>query len=183
MSYTELTVWTRGIIMDKEGRDIVNSVSASAPHRGQICPGDGELRRQSRSNQLPDPQVLPRERYHPRKRTHLRKRTSQHRRAGGRDDGKGMGLHARHASRRNAGDQHALHARLHDSFRSRSRSGLRNWFAWMPQRSPTTNGFTTGLVNSALTVCQPKAPPSETKRLHPTLPLRSLRQWSRPRAS
>jgi len=24
MSYTELTVWTRGIIMDKEGRDIVN---------------------------------------------------------------------------------------------------------------------------------------------------------------
>ena len=30
MGYTELTVWTRGIIMDKEGRDIVNSVSASA---------------------------------------------------------------------------------------------------------------------------------------------------------
>jgi len=30
MSYTELTVWTRGIIMDKEGRDIVNSVAASA---------------------------------------------------------------------------------------------------------------------------------------------------------
>src|ERR1039457_6842551 len=30
MSYTELTVWTRGIIMDKEGRDIVNSISASA---------------------------------------------------------------------------------------------------------------------------------------------------------
>ena len=29
MSYTELTVWTRGIIMDKEGRDIVNSVAAS----------------------------------------------------------------------------------------------------------------------------------------------------------
>ena len=29
MSYTELTVWTRGIIMDKEGRDIVNSVAAA----------------------------------------------------------------------------------------------------------------------------------------------------------
>ena len=29
MAYTELTVWTRGIIMDKEGRDIVNSISAS----------------------------------------------------------------------------------------------------------------------------------------------------------
>jgi hypothetical protein len=35
MSYTELTVWTRGIIMDKEGRDIVNSVSASARNEGK----------------------------------------------------------------------------------------------------------------------------------------------------
>jgi hypothetical protein len=35
MSYTELTVWTRGIIMDKEGRDIVNSVSASARKEGK----------------------------------------------------------------------------------------------------------------------------------------------------
>ncbi len=36
MSYTELTVWTRGIIMDKEGRDIVNSVSASARLEGKF---------------------------------------------------------------------------------------------------------------------------------------------------
>ncbi len=35
MSYTELTVWTRGIIMDKEGRDIVNSVSAAARQEGK----------------------------------------------------------------------------------------------------------------------------------------------------
>src|SRR5246127_2923320 len=35
MSYTELTVWTRGIIMDKEGRDIVNSISASARLEGK----------------------------------------------------------------------------------------------------------------------------------------------------
>ncbi len=35
MSYTELTVWTRGIIMDKEGRDIVNSISASARKEGK----------------------------------------------------------------------------------------------------------------------------------------------------
>ncbi|MGB7436109.1 MAG: 2-oxoacid:acceptor oxidoreductase family protein [Candidatus Acidiferrum sp.] len=35
MSYTELTVWTRGIIMDKEGRDIVNSISASARIEGK----------------------------------------------------------------------------------------------------------------------------------------------------
>ena len=34
--YTELTVWTRGIIMDKEGRDIVNSVSASARLEGKF---------------------------------------------------------------------------------------------------------------------------------------------------
>src|SRR5580693_1812066 len=33
--YTELTVWTRGIIMDKEGRDIVNSISASARIEGK----------------------------------------------------------------------------------------------------------------------------------------------------
>jgi hypothetical protein len=37
MSYTELTVWTRGIIMDKEGRDIVNSVSASARIEGKFA--------------------------------------------------------------------------------------------------------------------------------------------------
>src|SRR6266542_3312419 len=35
MAYTELTVWTRGIIMDKEGRDIVNSISASARLEGK----------------------------------------------------------------------------------------------------------------------------------------------------
>src|SRR5438876_821936 len=37
MSYTELTVWTRGIIMDKEGRDIVNSISASARSEGKFA--------------------------------------------------------------------------------------------------------------------------------------------------
>ena len=37
MSYTELTVWTRGIIMDKEGRDIVNSVAASARLEGKFA--------------------------------------------------------------------------------------------------------------------------------------------------
>ena len=36
MSYTELTVWTRGIIMDKEGRDIVNSIGASARTEGKF---------------------------------------------------------------------------------------------------------------------------------------------------
>src|SRR5271155_2123069 len=35
--YTELTVWTRGIIMDKEGRDIVNSISASARIEGKYA--------------------------------------------------------------------------------------------------------------------------------------------------
>src|SRR5246127_2895984 len=37
MSYTELTVCTRGIIMDKEGRDIVNSVAASARNEGKFA--------------------------------------------------------------------------------------------------------------------------------------------------
>src|SRR5580658_10083190 len=37
MAYTELTVWTRGIIMDKEGRDIVNSISASARLEGKYA--------------------------------------------------------------------------------------------------------------------------------------------------
>ena len=37
MSYSELTVWTRGIIMDKEGRDIVNSISASARIEGKYA--------------------------------------------------------------------------------------------------------------------------------------------------
>jgi hypothetical protein len=36
MSYTELTVWTRGIIMDKEGRDIVNSISAAGGLEGKF---------------------------------------------------------------------------------------------------------------------------------------------------
>src|SRR4249920_1545875 len=37
MPYTELTVWTRGIIMDKEGRDIINSVAASARLEGKFA--------------------------------------------------------------------------------------------------------------------------------------------------
>ncbi len=37
MSYTELTVWTRGIIMDKEGRDIVNSVAAAGRLEGRFA--------------------------------------------------------------------------------------------------------------------------------------------------
>src|SRR5260370_42614433 len=37
MSYTELNVWTRGIIMDKEGRDIVNSIAASARLEGKYA--------------------------------------------------------------------------------------------------------------------------------------------------
>lgn len=36
MGYTELTVWTRGIIMDKEGRDIVNSVAAAGRLEGKV---------------------------------------------------------------------------------------------------------------------------------------------------
>src|SRR3954468_7849672 len=39
MAYTELTVWTRGIIIDKEGRDIVNSVAAPARPRGKVAQG------------------------------------------------------------------------------------------------------------------------------------------------
>lgn len=35
MAYVELTVWTRGIVMDKEGRDIVNSVAASGRKEGK----------------------------------------------------------------------------------------------------------------------------------------------------
>src|ERR1700746_1887199 len=37
MAYTELSVWTRGIIMDKEGRDIVNSIAASARLEGKFA--------------------------------------------------------------------------------------------------------------------------------------------------
>jgi hypothetical protein len=37
MAYTELTVWTRGIIMDKEGRDIVNSVAAAGRLEGRFA--------------------------------------------------------------------------------------------------------------------------------------------------
>jgi Pyruvate/2-oxoacid:ferredoxin oxidoreductase gamma subunit len=35
MAYTELTVWTRGIVMDKEGRDIVNSIAAAGRIEGK----------------------------------------------------------------------------------------------------------------------------------------------------
>ena len=60
--YTELTVWTRGIIMDKEGRDIVSSVVRVCAAGGQVRAGDGELRRQPRSNERADAQVLPHQR-------------------------------------------------------------------------------------------------------------------------
>ena len=36
MGYTELTVWTRGIIMDKEGRDVVSSVAAAGRLEGKV---------------------------------------------------------------------------------------------------------------------------------------------------
>jgi hypothetical protein len=36
MGYTELTVWTRGIIMDKEGRDVVSSVAAAGRLEGKF---------------------------------------------------------------------------------------------------------------------------------------------------
>jgi hypothetical protein len=36
MAYTELTVWTRGIIMDKEGRDIVGSIGSAARMEGKF---------------------------------------------------------------------------------------------------------------------------------------------------
>ena len=36
MAYTELTVWTRGIIMDKEGRDIVGAIGAAARMEGKF---------------------------------------------------------------------------------------------------------------------------------------------------
>src|SRR5260370_35658159 len=37
MRYTALTVWTRAIIMVKEGRDIVNSIAASARLEGKYA--------------------------------------------------------------------------------------------------------------------------------------------------
>src|ERR1700688_4102032 len=57
MSYTELTVWTRGIIMDKEGRDIVNSVAASARNEGKFS--------QAMENYVdnPDPTTAPTPKY------------------------------------------------------------------------------------------------------------------------
>ena len=73
MSYTELTVWTRGIIMDKEGRDIVNSISASARIEGKYAQAmENYVDNPDRTN-CPNAQVLPRERQHSRERTHLRK--------------------------------------------------------------------------------------------------------------
>ena len=118
MSYTELTVWTRGIIMDKEGRDIVNSVAASARLEGKFA--------QAMENYVdnPDRTNAPTRKYcrvsdeRDRERAHLRERAAQHRRAGRGDDGQGVGLHARHAAGRHAGDQHALHAGLHDPLRA-----------------------------------------------------------------
>jgi Pyruvate ferredoxin/flavodoxin oxidoreductase len=37
MSYIELSVWTRGIIMDKEGRDIVGSIAAAGRQEGRFA--------------------------------------------------------------------------------------------------------------------------------------------------
>jgi hypothetical protein len=85
--------------MDKEGRDIVNSISASARLEGKYaqamenyvdnpdrtnCP----TRKYCRVSDSVLENELTYENEHP-----------QHRRAGRRDDGEGLGLHARHASR------------------------------------------------------------------------------------
>ena len=94
MAYTELTVWTRGIIMDKEGRDIVNSIAASARLEGKFAQAmENYVDNPDRTN-APDAQVLPHQRQRDRKRAHLRERAAEHRRAGRADDGEGVGLHA-----------------------------------------------------------------------------------------
>ena len=71
MSYTELTVWTRGIIMDKEGRDIVNSIAASARNEGKFSQAmENYVDNPDRTN-APDAQIFARERQRDRKRADL----------------------------------------------------------------------------------------------------------------
>ena len=36
---TEITVWTRGVVMDKEARDVANAFCSGSKDGGQICPG------------------------------------------------------------------------------------------------------------------------------------------------
>src|SRR6266852_2384953 len=118
MSYTELTVWTRGIIMDKEGRDIVNSVGASARNEGKFT--------QSMENYVDNP-----DRTNAPTRKYCRVSDSQIENALTYENDhpnivvlveqtmvKGLGLHAGDAAGRHARDQHALLTGVHGSLRA-----------------------------------------------------------------
>ncbi len=168
MSYTELTVWTRGIIMDKEGRDIVNSISASAragngmpqamenyvdnpdrtnaPTRKYCRVSDGVIENElTYENEQPNIIVLV--------------------------EGtmvKGWDYIRRMPRRRNPGDQHALHAEYMIRFVFGS-SGWLNSSVWMPLNWPTTSGFTTGSANLASIAFRPKAPRRRNKAIAPDI--------------
>jgi hypothetical protein len=55
--YHEITVWTRGIIMDKEARDVVNCMATAASNTGLFSHYISDYVDDPRPHQLPHPQV------------------------------------------------------------------------------------------------------------------------------
>ena len=124
MSYTELTVWTRGIIMDKEGRDIVNSVAASARNEGKFSQAmenyvdnpdrtNAPTRKYCRVSDSVIENALTYENEHPNIVVLVEGTMVK-----GWDYMRGM------PPGRNAHHQHALHAGVHDPLRARRRAAL-----------------------------------------------------------
>ncbi len=118
MSYTELTVWTRGIIMDREGRDIVNSVAAAARLEGKFSQAmenyvdnpdrtNAPTRKYCRVSDTVIENALTYENEHPNI-VVLVEGTMV----------KGWDYMRGDASRRYTRDQHTLHAGVHEMFRA-----------------------------------------------------------------
>ena len=176
MSYTELTVWTRGIIMDKEGRDIVNSISASARIEGKYA--------QAMENYVdnPDRTNCPTRKYCRVSDDVLENELTYENEnpnivvlvegtmVKGWDYMRGMP----------PGGTLVINTHYTPEYMIRFVPGPSDWLnssVWMPLSWRTTSGSTTGWVSSASTAFRPKAPPSETNRSRPISPLRLLPPW------
>jgi len=152
MSYTELTVWTRGINMDKEGA--TSSFDRRLrPPRGEVRAGDGNYVDQPRSHERADAQVLPHQRQRDRKRVTYENDGAEHPRARRGDDGGRGGTTCAGCRPAAPGDQHALPPS--NSAPCPDRSGWRSWSAWTPRSWQTTSGSTYRLGE------RPRSPPSE----------------------
>ena len=183
MSYTELTVWTRGIIMDKEGRDIVNSIAAAGRLEGKFAQAmenyvdnpdrtNAPTRKYCRLSESVIENALTYENEQPNIVVLVEQTMVK-----GWDYMRGMP----------PGGTLVINTHYTPEYMIRFVPGPERLAAAGVRRcreaSPTTSGCTTGWASSASIACRPRARRSAARRSRPTSPPRSSPRSSRRRAS